>query len=176
LENWGGDSQEIPNIKKYPYESNHFNYGGFAMKKSSLFISTILTVFILAVLAGTVTAYRAVNTNVVAAQQPTPVVQPTPVALTPEQAAQVAAQYWGRSDLYSVESAMLNGTTAYKVTFSSGDIVYVSPEGQVVSVIAAPVAIPQNNALSFQSAPQVQPSTTFSGGEHEGGEHEGGDD
>jgi hypothetical protein len=146
------------------------------MKKSSLFISTILTVFILAVTAGTVTAFRAINANAAQAQQPTPVVQATVSPLTPEQAAQVAAQYWGRSDLYSVESAMLNGTTAYKVTFSSGDIVYVSPVGQVVAVNAAPVAIPQNNTLSFQPAQPSQPSTTFSGGEHEGGEHEGGGD
>jgi hypothetical protein len=148
------------------------------MKKSSLFISTILTAFILAVTAGTVTAFRAINANAAQAQaqQPTPVAQATVSPLTPEQAAQVAAKYWGRSDLYSVESAMLNGTTAYKVTFSSGDIVYVSPVGQVVAVIAAPVAVPQNNTLSFQPVPQTQPSPTFSGGEHESGEHEGGGD
>jgi len=147
------------------------------MKKSSLFISTILTVFVLAVMAGTVTAYRslAANTvNTVPTQQPTPVAQTTPVPLTPEQAAQVAAQYWGRSDLYSVESSVLKGVNAYKVTFSSGDVVYVSPDGQIVAAIAAPVAVPQNNTLTFQpaqpvqSAPSAQPSTTFSDGEHEG--------
>jgi hypothetical protein len=143
------------------------------MKKSSLFISTILTAFILAVMAGAITAYRTLAVNEVQTQQPTPVAQATVSPLTPEQAAQVAAKYWGRSDLYSVESAVLKGANAYKVTFSSGDVVYVSPEGQVVAVIAAPVAVPQNNTLSFQPAQPAQPSATFSDDEHE---HEGGDD
>jgi hypothetical protein len=144
------------------------------MKKSSLFISTILTTFIVAVLAGTASAYRAFEANTAQAQQPTPVAVATPVQLTPEQAAQLAANYWGRSDLYSVESSVLNGASAYKVTFSSGDIVYVSPDGQIMAAIAAPVAVPQNNTLSFQPAQQpAQPATTFSGGEHE---HDGGGD
>ena len=143
------------------------------MKKSSLFISTILTAFILAVMAGTVTAYRAVNTNVAQVQQPAPVAQAAPVVLSPEQAAQLAALYWGRSDLYSVESAVLKGLDTYKVTFSSGDIVYVSPDGQIVAAIAAPVAVPQNNTLTFQPAQPAQPALpffTFSDGEHEGGD------
>jgi hypothetical protein len=147
------------------------------MKKSSLFISTILTVFVVAILAGTATAYRSLTANPTPTPQPTPVAQATPVPLTPEQAAQVAAQFWGHSDLYSVESSVLNGTTAYKVTFSSGDIIYISPDGQVMAAIAAPIAVPQNNTLSFQPAqPPAQPAQpviTYSGGEHE---HEGGGD
>jgi hypothetical protein len=79
------------------------------MKKSSLFISAILTTFMLAVLAGVITAYRAYagNDNQVSVVQPTPVVQPVASTLTPQDAAQVAAQYLGRSDLYSVENTVL---------------------------------------------------------------------
>jgi hypothetical protein len=140
------------------------------MKKSSLFISAVLTTFVLAVLAGAFTAYRALarSNSQVNTQQPVAVVQPTASALTPEQAAQLAAQYLGRSDLYSVESAVLNGTTAFKVTFSSGDVVYVSPDGQVVSVVPAPPAVVQNSAPAAQYVQPVSPS-------HED-EHESGDD
>jgi hypothetical protein len=74
----------------------------------------------------------------------------------------VAGSYIHRTDAYSVESLSTNGVTAYKVTFSSGDVVYVSTDGQVISVQYAPRA----------SAPaSVQP---FSG-EHDH-ESEHGDD
>jgi len=91
--------------------------------------------------------------------------------ITPQDAAQIAAQFLGRSDLYSVESDFLNGTSAYKVTFSSGDVVYVNPQGHVISVVAAPPAILQNNVSS------VQPGSSPSEGEgkHEKGKHENGD-
>ena len=139
------------------------------MKKSSLFISSVLTAFVLAVLAGAITAYRtfAGSSSQAGVQQPAPLVQPTASALTPQEAAQVAADYMGRSDLYSVESAVLNGLAAFKVTFSSGDVVYVSPDGQVVSVVAAPPVVIQNSAPSFQS---VQPGSHSSDGEHESGD------
>jgi hypothetical protein len=158
-------------------------YGGFTMKKSSLFISTILTTFILAVLAGAMTAYRSLAASDAQDQQPTPVAQtteqptsiaqateqptlvvqvtPTQTLLTPEQASQVAAQYWGRNDLYSVESIMLKGLSTYKVTFSSGDVVYVLPQGKVVGAYAAPRAAALNNN------PSSQPSINSSDGEHE---------
>jgi hypothetical protein len=54
--------------------------------------------------------------------------------VTPEEAAQIAARYLNRTDLYSVEGAQFNGVSAYLVTFSSGDLVYVSLDGQVLSV------------------------------------------
>ena len=146
------------------------------MKKSSLFISTILTVFIVAIMAGTATAYHALNGNPTPVSQPTAVAQATPAPLSPEQAAQLAAQYWGRSDLYSVETSAYNGASAFKVTFSSGDIVYVSPEGQVVAVIAAPVAVPQNNTLSFQPAQQPSQSAQSVAPYSDEHEHEGGED
>ena len=134
------------------------------MKKSSLFISTVLTAFVLAVLAGAVTAYRAFTASIVQSPQPVPVTQTFQNQISPEQAAQLAAQYWGRNDLYSVESTQVNGTSAYKVTFSSGDVVHISTDGQVLGAFAAPRIVPQNN-LSFQPA---TPSFPFSDDDHEG--------
>ena len=95
---------------------------------------------------------------------PAPDPQPTqlPTGISPQQAAQVAGSYIHRSDAYSVETVSTNGVTAYKVTFSSGDVVYVSTDGQVVSVQYAPRA----------SAPA---SARPSSGEHEH-ESEHGDD
>ena len=61
--------------------------------------------------------------------------------LAPEQAAQVAAQVVGRNDLLSAESSNVNGQNAYKITFISGDVVYVGLDGQVLSVVMAPQAI-----------------------------------
>ena len=63
-------------------------------------------------------------------QSPTEVA--APIALTPQEAALVAANFMGRTDLYSVEVAVWNGMNVYKVTFSSGDVVYVSMDGQVL--------------------------------------------
>jgi hypothetical protein len=134
------------------------------MKKSSLFISTVLTTFVLAVLAGAVTAYRAFAVSTVQSPQPVPVAQTFQNQISPEQAALLAAQYWGRNDLYSVESTQVNGISAYKVTFSSGDVVHISTDGQVLGAFAAPRPVPQSS-LSFQPA---QPSFQFSDDDHGG--------
>ena len=97
-------------------------------------------------------------------------IEPTsPAQVSPQEAAQIAAKYMGRSDLYSVETSSSNGTTVYKVTFSSGDIVLVGLDGQVISV---------QSASKVSSSSQSQSS---SGGEHENyegheDEHEGHDD
>jgi hypothetical protein len=136
------------------------------MKKSSLFISAVLTAFVLAVLAGVITAYRSFSgTSQVAVAQAAPLVQTTsavPVAIQPQQAAQIAAQYLQRNDLYSVESTLLNGTSAYMVTFSSGDLVYVDQQGQVVGYTAAPAARVTTNF------PSLLPSSSRTDGEHDG--------
>jgi hypothetical protein len=100
---------------------------------------------------------NAVQQNSTVAAAPTDV--PQPAGISPQQAAQVAGSYIHRSDTYSVENVSTNGVTAYKVTFSSGDVVYVSMTGQVLSVQYAPRA-------SAPAAPRQ-----FSG-EHE---HEDGD-
>jgi len=91
---------------------------------------------------------------------PAPTTAPQPAGITPQQAAQVAGSYIHRTDAYSVESVSTNGVTAYKVTFSSGDMVYVSTAGQVISV--------QYAQRASTSAPARQPS-----GEHDN--EDGGD-
>jgi uncharacterized membrane protein len=82
---------------------------------------------------------------------------------TPQQAAQIAAQYLNETSIYSVESLPLNGQPVYKVTFSSGDIAYVSLDGQVLGVQMAPSQANPSNLLASR------------GGEHEN-EKAGGDD
>ena len=91
----------------------------------------------------------------------------SPAQVSPQQAAQIAAQYMGHSDLYSVETTSSNGATVYKVTFSSGNIVLVSLDGQIISVQSAPKA-----------SSSTQSRSSSSGGEHENNdqEHEGHDD
>jgi hypothetical protein len=129
------------------------------MKKSSLFISFILTTFVLAVLAGVVSASRYFTGTAQGADaQSAPAILETntvPTDLMPEQLAQIAARFLGRNDLYSVEIAPFNGLSAYKVTFSSGDQVYIDPQGQVLSVLAAPSNSP---GFGFPSNSQAAPS------------------
>jgi hypothetical protein len=91
---------------------------------------------------------------------------PAPAQVTAQQAAQIAAQYLNQSSAYSVETTLLKGQTVYLVTMSSGDIVYVSLDGQVIGT---------------QPAPAVQPSTSIlakngGGRSYSGDDHEGGDD
>jgi uncharacterized membrane protein YgcG len=121
------------------------------MRKSTLFISAALTTFMLAVLFGVASAYKNIvsSTQEVAAQpQPTAMVEmvsapiPTQVVnLTPEEAAAIASKVIGRTDLYSVEGAQLDGVDAYLVTFSSGDLVYVGMDGQVLSISKVVVTV-----------------------------------
>lgn len=83
---------------------------------------------------------------------------PAITTVTPQEASQIAASYLKRTDLYSVESSQYNGVSAYLVTFSSGDIVYVGTDGQVLGVQRA--------------KGQLAMGGGGGGGEHEGGEHE----
>src|SRR5690348_3285763 len=106
--------------------------------KSALFISATLTAFLLAVLTGVVSAFNTAKTDagasvdspsqtaevVTAPTQVDPTAtQPAPVG--PVQAASLAAQFMNKTDVYSVESAVINGLNAFKVVFSSGDVVFV---------------------------------------------------
>lgn len=113
------------------------------MRKGTLFLSAALTAFILSILVGVVSGYQNNGKQAeAAAQAPSPEAQmvsealaaaPAPV-FAPEQAAALASQVLGRTDLYSVETADFNGQAAYMVTFSSGDILYVSMDGQILSI------------------------------------------
>jgi hypothetical protein len=58
--------------------------------------------------------------------------------LTPDQAAILASNYLGNKSIYSIELVVVRGENLYKVTFSSGDILYINMSGQVVGSEAAP--------------------------------------
>ena len=130
------------------------------MRKSIIFISAVLTTFALAMLYGVVSAYQnmpkpttVVPTQIPDTATPEPTLEPTatPTVLTPEQAAQLAAQVIGNSNLLSAESANVNGTFAYKITFTNNDVVYVGLDGQVLGVQVAPVVV--NVSVPAPAAP-----------------------
>lgn len=111
--------------------------------KSALFISAVLTASVLVIIGSVVSSLNTAKTSlaavptqeVLATDVPTQV-EPTATAavpVTPEQAASIAAQYMKKTDVYSVESASLNGANVFKVIFSSGDVVYVGLDGIVIS-------------------------------------------
>ena len=122
------------------------------MRKSTVFISAVLTTFTLAILYGVVSAYQGTSdlaeaaplpANTVTAEltlEPTSTTAPATI-LTPEQAAQLAAQVVGNTNLLSAESFSLNGTNAYKITFTNNDVVYVGLDGQILGVQIAPVVL-----------------------------------
>lgn len=75
------------------------------------------------------------------------------VLVTPEQAATIAADQLGEADIYSVESGNSNGVPVYKVTFSSGTIVLVSMEGEILVVqLPAPATFASSNSSASSSA------------------------
>jgi hypothetical protein len=109
---------------------------------------------------------QALQTQVAALQNPAPAdpmaASASASGVSPQKAADIAAQYLGQSTIYSVETAAYNGANVYKVTFSSGDVVMVGFDGQVLGV---------QRAARQDSGSQI---ASHSGeGEHE---HEGGDD
>ncbi len=157
------------------------------MRKSTIFISAVLTTFALVMLFRVVSANNASKSvmQVAAAQTaalpaptatdpPTAAPAPTSAALSPTDAAQLAAQVMGNSSLLSAETSVYNGVNAYMITFTNNDVVYVGLDGKILSVQKAPVAPGVVNA-----APPVQQASGGSSGGfggHSGGEHEGGDD
>jgi len=122
------------------------------MRKSTLFISAILTTFMIAVLVGVVSNYQNKDKQesvaptqeapVAVESLPTDTALPEPTAaqgfITPEQAAALASQILGRNDLLSVETSILNGEQVYLVKFIPGDMVYISPSGQILSIVMVP--------------------------------------
>ena len=119
------------------------------MRKSTVFISAVLTTFTLVMLYGVVSAYRNISTVSVSAAQdlstatsePTSVPTSTPSTITPEDAAQLAALVVGNTNLLSAESSSINGVNAYMVTFTNKDVVYVGLDGQILGVQVAPVVM-----------------------------------
>jgi hypothetical protein len=124
---------------------------GVLMRKSTIFISVVLTTFALVMLYRVASAYRQSSNVAVTAVPPTatleatatelPIPTSTVVILAPEEAAQLAAQIVGNSNLLSAESATIDGLEAYKITFTNNDVVYIGLDGQVLSVQVAPVVV-----------------------------------
>lgn len=164
------------------------------MRKSTLFISAVLTTFILVVLVGVVGASKnngdvtqaEATAPAVAEVLPTETAMPEPTAtvavaafLTPEQAASMAAQILGgRTDLLSVETALFNNESVYLVKFMNGDQVYISPAGMVLSVVLAPPPPPVVAASggSSNKSNNDRPRIGGFGGGDDGGGGGGGDD
>jgi predicted PurR-regulated permease PerM len=69
----------------------------------------------------------------------------TPAQIQPETAAQVAASWLGDNQVYSVESTTIQSIPVFKVTFSSGVLVYVSAEGQVIGSQAPAILVNASN-------------------------------
>lgn len=89
-----------------------------------------------------------------------------PTSVTPEEAAVIASDFLGQTSVYSVESITYQGATLFQVTFSSGDIVYISLDGQVAGSVAA---------TQLTSASVPAPRGRSGGGEHHD-DHDGGHD
>ncbi len=145
------------------------------MNKRALFLSVAITTFILVMVGGVFSVYKAFASTgspvaqvqpVSQATSPTTVVAPAVPAIqqvTPEQAAAIAAAYIDREDVYAVESAVLDTVTVYKVIFSSGITIYVGLDGQILRV--------ENPEYSVSQSSQSSTSPIIT--EHsEDGEHE----
>jgi hypothetical protein len=175
----GLDSKEIPSFDRYAWVHHHIEFGGYYMKKSSLFISTVLTTFVLAILGGVFSLNRAYSriahasapqpTQLPGAVPATPGAIPTlPATISPQEAAQISARITGYGKLYSVESTQFGGLETYKVTFSSGNTAYIDMQGQLV---AAFLAARSGNSLNTS----LPTSDLGSSANSESDDHEGGD-
>lgn len=154
------------------------------LPKKTLLISAVMTAFVLSMLGGVAVALKqpATPATVVAAAAALPTVT---AALTPQEAAALAASVLNQQDVYSVESAPYNGADAYKVVFSSGQVAFVGLDGQILSITQIqPVVVAQNNFVPAQTSSgsdqQQAPAASQSGGGghedsgHDNGEQEGG--
>ena len=115
------------------------------MRKSTLFISTALTIFVLAVMYGVVSAYQGIvkTDDVVTQVTAEPVVQQVaaveavpaaPTVISPEQAAFIASEFMGDTDVYGVEVVDYEGIPAFLVTFSSGKLIYIGSTGEILAI------------------------------------------
>jgi hypothetical protein len=119
------------------------------MRKSTVFISALLTTFALVMLYRLASAYNdsqqvaEITVEPTATLAPTATEPPVPteVVLSPEEAARVAAEVVGNTNLLSAESSSFNGVDAYLITFTNNDVVYVGLDGQVLAVQVAPVVV-----------------------------------
>ncbi len=101
------------------------------MKRNSLFLSVLLTTAILVVIGGALRAGAAgffLHSNYPTPQvSPTPESSPSPTSafLSPQEAVTIASALVTQSEVYRIDTVKVDGMDAYKITFSSGDQVYV---------------------------------------------------
>jgi uncharacterized membrane protein YgcG len=100
--------------------------------------------------------------------------------VSPQDAASIAAKAINHTDLYSVALADVKGAQAYMVTFTSGDVVYVGMQGQVLVTMPPPTPVTVFSASSGGGGGGGQHGGGGGGGGGSGGggegEHEGGGD
>ena len=152
------------------------------MRKNAMFISAAITAFVLAMLAGVVSAYNGISSSkLLSSSTAQPValsiaITPTASVVNVQDAETIASQYINRTDLYSIEMTTLSGAQAYKVTFSSGDIVYVGLDGQVLKAAPppAPITIYANGGGGGGNTAPPPPAENHGGDDHNDGG--GGDD
>ena len=128
------------------------------MPKKNLLISAALTAFILVIVTGVASAYQRVNMSIAAVKAETadaalPAAEVAQVPLSHQEAALVAANHMGQTDLYSVENVVWEGVDAYEVIFSTGDTVYISMTGEVLDTEAPePVVVIEEQDASSSNA------------------------
>ena len=163
------------------------------MRKSTVFISAVLTTFALVMLYRVASAYNGIKiaTNIPAAAptslpeatetEPPAIPAPVNTVLGPTEAAQLAAKVVGNTNLMSAETSSYNGVNAYMVTFTNNDVVYVGMDGQILSVqMVTPtpkvvsVPAPTKAHKNKNNGGNARPSSP-SGGTSDGG-HEDHDD
>ena len=145
------------------------------MPKKNVLISGALTAFILVVVTGIASAYQRVNSSLdivkaetaEAARMDNGLPAANQTIVTHQEAALVAANYLGQTDLYSVENIVWEGMDAYQVVFSSGDTVYVSMTGDILSTeVPEPVVVieevPSSTTNSGNTNARSSSSTTSS--------------
>jgi hypothetical protein len=155
------------------------------MRKSTVFISAVLTTFALVMLYRVASAYNGVKiATQVAAEAPTslPVLTetdvpavpaPTNTVLGPTDAAQLAAKVVGNTNLLSAETSNFNGVAAYLVTFTNNDMVYVGMDGQILSV---QVATPTPVVVNIPAPTKAHKNNNGGAGGTSGGEHDNHED
>jgi hypothetical protein len=148
------------------------------MKKSLLFLSAAITIFILVILANvllivranslepTVTQFVPTDTNVPTDTQTlqatdTATALPTVSAfISPQEAVFIASSALGNTKVYSVDTVTRYGMDVYQVNFSSGSIVFVSPQGHILTItsLQSKVVQPTPNQQTNSNKPSSKPS------------------
>jgi len=143
-----------------------------------ILIAATLTAFVLSIVGGVAMALR----PSAAAPSPTPMVPTvfataTPQALSPQEAASLAASVFNQTEIYRVESSSVNGVDAYKVVFSSGSVAYVGLDGRILSVAQVqPTVVMPTAAAPFVAASNPAPAAAAPAPSWSGEHEDGGDD